>query len=456
MNTKLSNIFIDKIFWFVLILFTNPGGIQQTLDIYNIFGRTNLNDFLFVIMLACYLLTKSHTLSTKESKKLKTRIIVFAIYYFLIFGYITPSLEDDNVNNLFNFIKMRFALYNLSMFFFTYTFWKRSYLKFFKFFTVSSIIILIIFLQSLITNFEILTTTAASRGFIDLNRIMLLSYGLMPFFTALGVVYIIFKYRGRFSFHILLGFILMNTAWLVSLTRRHILGLIFTLIIGLLIFVYINRTNILKPVGRFNRIIFFILFLLIIVGVSFPKYLNSAYTLIESSISVIKTGENISGKEDERLAFFGRKKMVEEFNRHPFLGTGFANIWRTSEGDKEGYEASDYPFQATLAKNGLLGLLFYLPVYLVLIGTLKNDLIFCKKNKHLLGSFEAALLLSFIIYFIFNLIQYMNWFGPVSNSGRAANFYILLAAYFASREIFYNKIGIFKKMVSAKNLNSID
>jgi len=438
------NNFIDTVFWFVLILFTNPGGIQQTLGIYDVFGRLNLNDLLFVILLACYLFTNKHTLSIKETNKLKTRIIVFAVYYFLVFGYITPNLRDDSVNNLFNFTKMRFVLYALSMFFFTYTFWKRSYLKFFKLFTISSLIILILFLQSLATNFDILAQTVKPRGFIDLDRHLLLSYGLMPIFTPLGVAFFVFKYKGKFYIQIILGFILMNTAWLVSLTRRHIIGLIVTLIIGLLIFMYINRINILKLGDRFKRIIFIALFLIVVAGVSFPEYFNSTYTLIKSTMSVIETGQDITGKQDERLALFGREKMVEEFNKHPFLGTGFNNLWRTSEGGKLGYEASDYPFQAALAKNGILGLLFYLPVYLILISTLIKDLIFCKNNKHLLGSFEATLLLSFIIHFIFILIQYMNWFLPVSNAGRASSFYILLAAYFASREVFYSKINFNK------------
>jgi hypothetical protein len=114
--------------------------------------------------------------------------------------------------------------------------------------------------------------------------------------------------------------------------------------------------------------------MIVIVGLIFPTYVRSGYVLVKSTINVIKTGSNITGLRDERLALFGREKMVEEFTKHPLLGTGFNNLWRTSEGERYGYEASDYPFQSALAMSGILGLLFYLPVYIILIRALLRDL----------------------------------------------------------------------------------
>ena len=374
---------------------------------------------------------------SRLTKKIKARIIIFALYYFVVFGFITPMLNDPGVNHLFNFIKLRHALYGLSLFFYSYFFWKRSSKIFISFFTVSGLFILLIFLQSFFTGFDLLLKSVEERGFIDLNRHLLLSYGLMPFFTPLGIAVLLFQYKGDYYRHILVGLILMNAAWLLSLTRREVFGLFITLFIGFILYAYINRVHIVRIIKSFSLSISFFLFAVVFTGILFPAYMQSGMVLMRSTISVIETGKNITGTRDERLAFFGRKKMVKEFEKSPWLGTGFNNLWRIKKGDRAGYEASDYPFQAALAMAGLAGALFFLPVYLSLIRALRTDIKFFKKNSISYQSLNVIFLLAFIISFIFILMQYMNWLRPVSTAGNASGFYIFLGLYFASRELFY-------------------
>ena len=444
---------VDIIFWTALILFTNPGGIQQTLGIFEIIDRINLNDVLFLALLFCFLFIKGYKRSEhKDTILLNISILIFLIYYFVVFGFITPQLRETNVDVVFNLYKLRFALYSSMIFYFSFSFFKRGWSLFLTLFLISSIVILLLFLQSFVSGFEILPYTVFSRGFIDQDRYILLDYGVMPFLTPLGAAVLIFKYKKKNSKLIILGLILINLVWLISLTRRHIMGFVITFIIGLLIFSYINRSKI----TQYFRVALFSFFMIVIVGLIFPTYVRSGYVLVKSTINVIKTGSNITGLRDERLALFGREKMVEEFTKHPLLGTGFNNLWRTSEGERYGYEASDYPFQSALAMSGILGLLFYLPVYIILIRALLRDL---KTFRALRASQRnidqiSVILLGLMIYFIHTLILYMNWFSPVSNAESVSVFYILLGWYFALREVFYQNLHTTHFCTDGKSINN--
>lgn len=444
MTIKHNNNFIDYLFWTLLILFTNPGGIQQALGIYDAlrlsgsFASINLNDFLFGALAGCYLLVpKRNRYKDPSTKKIKRYMIIFFVYFFIVFGYLTPIFKNPETNVVFNFVKLRFSFYSFGLFFFVLTFWKRSWRIFLKLFIYSSVFILFIFLQSFITGLDILPLVEKSRGFISLNRNMLLSYGLIPIFTAIGVILLIFKFETKYKKLFIVGFLMINIAWVLSLTRRHILGLFICFFIGYLLYFYIKKHNIknvlkplIRPVAVFGCII-------IVLRLFFPAYLSAGINSIESAIHVIRYGQDITGKTDERLALFGRYRMVEEFKKSPLFGTGFKNIWRIQEGEELGYESSDYPFQAALAMTGMIGCLMFLPIYLILIKMLFRDLKHLKKSVILPNSLALLMLLSFILWFTYLVLQHMNWFGPVSNSGRHT-FYILMAFYCGAKEIYYS------------------
>ena len=88
---------------------------------------------------------------------------------------------------------------------------------------------------------------------------------------------------------------------------------------------------------------------------------------------------------------------------NPVFGTGFDNRWRTHEGDEQGYETSDYPLLAALAMKGLIGVLIFLPIYIILVKTLIRDVKFLKRNNLDTNSKEFFLYMLFILFFTINL-----------------------------------------------------
>jgi hypothetical protein len=426
----------DYIFWILLILLTNPGGIQETFGI-DQFGRLNLIDFIFPLLTICYLLASDNAFyKDKITQKVQVSLLFFVVYYFLVFGYITPQINNSNSNFISDLIKMRWAIYSFTFFFYVIRFWRRSWRLFLKLFLFSSLIILSIFIFQVITGIELLKLKVYNRSFINLDRYMLYKYGLMYFITSLGIVVIVFRFKGKYRNFFILGLLLMTVTWFLSVTRRQILGISITLFIAIVLyqFIYIKKTS------RSIRMIFRTAFIISLIVVSayyiLPAYFKSSGKLLESSIKVARYGEDLTGIKDTRMELFGQAGIMAEFKKSPFFGTGFNLKWRNEAVKKSDMDSSDYPFQAALAMFGIIGLLFFLPVYLYLIIAIIKDILYLKRNKINIFSLSDMILLAFVISNIYGLLQYMNWFGSISN---LENIGVLLSLgqYFSAREVFY-------------------
>jgi hypothetical protein len=427
---------IDYIFWILLILLTNPGGIQQTLRI-DQFGRVNLIDITFPVLTICYFLASSNSVFRSEiTKKVQISFLFFAGYYFLVYGYLTPLMNNSNSGFILNFIKIRWAFYSLAIFFFVIRYWRRSWHLFLKLFLFSSLIILSTFLFQIVFGLEILKLNILNRGFINLDRYLMYNYGLMPFLTSLGIAIIVFRFKIKYRNLFLIGLFLINISWVLGLARRHIIGLFLIIVISILLYqvIYISKSSRMIKV-IFRTVTFFILIALI-AYYAFPTYFKSTGKLFESTINVAAYGKNLSGGKDSRMNLFGRSAMMTEFKNSPFLGTGFNMKWRGSQTEETGYDVSDYPFQAALAMVGIIGLIFFLPVYVFLIKAILKDIGYIRSNKINSSSLSNMILFAFIISNIYGLLQYMNWFSYVSFPENI-NSLLSLGLYFASREIFY-------------------
>lgn len=443
-NTTPSNYTVDYIFWISLLLFTNPGGIQQALNIYDIFGsQLNFNDLLYPIMLLCFLfVNKSNMHISKLTKSISIALIVFSLYYVFVYALIIPKYKYTNANLLFNLIKIRLSIYNISFFFFTLVFWKRSWKIFLKLYIFTSIfILLVIFIQVTFIQIKILPIELVNRGFISLQRQHLISYGIMPLLTVIAAIILVFKFKSKYNLWIIIGFILMNIAWIISITRRHILGTIIYFIIAIILFAVIKKNLSLKIFSRLIRIVFSFALLILLLWKVFPDYLEAGFRAIDDTIYLIRYGENTAGVYDERLNIYGRYSIIKEFEENPLFGTGYRHSWYTMAGDRAGFEASDYPFQAALAMFGIIGCFFFLPIYLSLIKMLYQDIL---SNRNIINknNIQQMIVLVFVLYFVYDILQYINWFSPVSIAINTY-YYMYLGMYVGAREIFYlSKINI--------------
>ncbi len=432
--------FFDYVFWITFIVFTNPGGILNALgeDLEG-GGTIKYTDFLFVILVGCFIM--KFKIVGKESdmtfNKIKKYILIFFAFFLVTYGFFTPIFRDSSEYTIvFFIIKNRMAFMNIALFIMVYKFYLRSYQVFYKIFIYSSVIIIPLFIVSIVTSIEILPVLDIRRAFTTLPRKFMVSYGLMDYLIPMGAVMLIFKFKIKYRKLIIAGFILLFLSYVLSITRRFIFGSFIIFFLGLVF----NSFVLQKPLFSFKGVLKAIIFSTVVfygIYLSFPKYIEAGVQAYEETVHVFKYGKTSTGQKDERLGF-NRVFIVNLIKKYPYFGTGFDNRWRTGEGDKQGYEAADYPLMAAIAMTGMFGLLFFLPVYIVLVRALIYDIKFLRKHKYKPASFEQFVLISFILFFIFDLLKYMDWFYVLSKSSDNV-WYFALTLYLASRHVFYSK-----------------
>lgn len=433
---------IDHIFWITFLFFTNPGGIFSALGEDSSDGGVNVTDFLMLILLGCYvvLFFKSNKLNDHSFYSVLKYVIVFLIYYLVVFGFFVPLLKGNtNYIAMTAFIKMRHGIINVILLVIVYEFFLRSYQLFFKYFLFLSIIVMIMFLISALGSFELLPIRTMDRSFVDTQRLLMKSYGLMPLLIPLGAVFFMFKFDINYKKAIITSFVLMFIVWLLSLIRRNIFGTFIYVLLALILNNFLQHKALIS-IKKMATILIYGVLLVGLIQLTFPKYLEAGIIAGKETINVIKYGETTGGRKDTRLGF-GKEFMQDLIVSNYVFGTGFDNRWRTGDGDKAGYEASDYPLLSAIAMSGIIGLLFFLPIYIVLIKTLHLDIKYLRKNRIDKNSLELFFMILFILYFIFDLLQYMNWFLPLSlfsHSGHKS-WFVFLAMYFASRRLYYSR-----------------
>jgi hypothetical protein len=438
-SDKLIDTLVNYFFWCLLILYTNPGGIVEALKIYYVAGKVNLGDLLFVLLSICYfIIPKEHTVFDIEYLKVRKYLTIFLIYYLVAFIVVVPIVNgNQNYSLADSLIKSRYTVYAILLSIYIYEFFKRRWDIFLKVFLFSSIVILALYIVTVITKINILPIGLINRGFVNINRNMMVSEGIMPLLVPLGVIVIVFNLRIKFRKVILTGFALMSMAYLLELWRRNIVSIFIFLFLAALADAFISKRY-MVVLNNGLKIILLITSLALISYLLFPRYIDAAMVGIQESFSVMENSRDMQGQKDVRLTL-DRPFINEQFYQHPFFGTGFDNRWRTKGGDNQGYEAADYPFLSALAMFGIVGLVVFLPIYIVIVRILKLDFEYLRTNNSVVEkSLLFLFVIAFMLYFAFDLVQYFNYFQAVSNSDFYYNWYIFLSLYLAARAKFYS------------------
>lgn len=429
---------VDYLFWIVLLVFSNPGNILGALGEDTSDGGVNITDLLFVVLLLCSLAVfkKQVLLEDKPFKKMLKYLLIFFVYYLIVFCFFVPQFKNvPGYSVLGTFIKIRHAIINMFLVVMVYIFYLRSYIIFFRLFLISSIAVIILFLITVLGGVDIIPVMVSDRGFISINRLMMENYGLMPILITMGVVQIVFGFKFKGKFIILIASLLMLLAWILSLIRRELLSAVLLFFVAMVVRNFILKRSLIDV----KKILSLGVYFLIIIGifaVAFPKYSDAVVASVDETIYTIKYGRSSVGYKDARLGF-GKEALQEKIKNNYIIGTGFDNNWRVSE--EAGWEASDYPFLAAIAMTGIIGLLFFLPVYILLGKFMWYDINFMRRSYIDLFRFEDYTLIVFIVYYIFDLATYVYWFLPVSlfAHGGHKKWYIFLAMIIAARRVLY-------------------
>lgn len=342
----------DHLFWICLFLFTDPGGLIRANAEKEYFVRFFF--FLIITFLFFYTSGGKECLRNKNIKWISIAILFWALYFILVYG-----LMNNNATNFMTFLKrgLTIPFTAFCLFFYSYFFAVRNISLFIKYLLFFSFIVFILFFITYFTRVDLLPLRIANRGYVEQERIILYGYSMMTMTIYLAVNILFFEIKIREKRWLILAGGIMIVLWIIAISRRQIAEIFAYILITYLFSIKLKFFRQIIP----RKLIIFLAIPLLILIFLFPRYLGSTRQSIVESYSVLTEGQTTSGQKDTRLSLTGQKFVIGKFLENPVFGTGYDPLWFSSEGDRTGYEASDYIFFRSIGTTWNIGIINFPP-----------------------------------------------------------------------------------------------
>jgi hypothetical protein len=276
-------------------------------------------------------------------------------------------------------------------------------------------------------------------------------YGLIFLSLPLMISYLIMRYKGEIA--IVYAGIMVVVLIFIMISRRDMAGVIeWTLIISFFVN-YIYNKKPMQFIWRFINLksIIYGIIILTAIWFIFPNFYSTTQTLFENTFRTAILGEESNvGNEDVRMSLTGQYGIVNAILDNFFLGTGYNKDWASGDGGVSGFEGSDYIFLASFGMYGLVGLLIFLPFYIIAIKIIISFLKLVKSNIELIWvnkkTFMYPILIGFATSaeFIKNIIEYPNWFFPIGSVDTSPKYFIYFALLLGSYRFLKKYITVYK------------
>lgn len=406
-------------FWLFLNLYFDPGGYILGFFDGKLIGPLNLTDVIIAGMVICLISANfSFEVFYRDSffKKFLFFLSIYITYYFVVFGGITPYLQND-----FNYptflLKNRTFIYGLFIMVSVYMFTLRGLKLFYLTTLFIGVVCLSLYLITILTGIELIYLWALQREGTDMTRIAMLNYGLFNMLFPLSlIVYLVsrkFDLKIPFKNWLYSAGIIFILSEILTLTRRTQIDIIGTAIIISLLTAYLLRTgklsSLLKPVIPALVVVLVLYF-------TFPDYVGYMTKTAENTFLLITTGEDSEGQSDQRVSGTGDYELVKEYmTNNLFLGSGYSHVYWLGRGRVTSSRGTDFGIMADAAGEvaiynlifsfGIIGAVVMLPLF-YLIGKLFFKLIKLLRNV-LVNYLDDPMLLVFSLYFSVTVVS---WF----------------------------------------------
>jgi hypothetical protein len=407
-------------FWLLINLYFDPGGYQGVWFQGNIISNVNFTDIIFLLCWVPFfnIRNKKNVLSEDKYFNLFYKYIsIFMLYFVFVYGFIIPKINGraDFISFL---IKSRSYFMAFLLLRPVYYFVKDGMEAHFKIIIYSAAICLSLYFISIISGFNLIPVATFDR-YIDsgVMRVTLWSYGLFDWVLNLALIVLLLKIKIKNKRLLFYSGLIMAIAIVLTLTRRELIGRVFSILIIIIIVNYLFSS---KRKIQISKLIISLVVFMGLLFISFPKYIEYANDEFQGIIGLATTGKDRAGKDDYRFAGTGDVVLMKELIRENlFFGVGFTrysyedlNNLRELNNPLAGlYAGGELPYLGSIGKMGIIGLLLFLPVYLLLLRMsfkvyklIKNNNVnlFIKHNSYEL--IFIVFVLAFTIYrFTFNL-----------------------------------------------------
>lgn len=434
-------------FWVVIIFFLDPGGF---LDIYfgsNLGKLVTSYGFLMVAYI-CFIKHKKFSkypiFRNKYIHYYNITIIIWYTYYFIWFYMINnPTFPGLIKVFLRNSRELSQGLLVVPIAYFTIT----NLQPFIRLTTKVTIVVLALLFFSILSSTQIVKLLVVDRGFVEVNRYFMYGNGLIYFSLTIAIGLIVLDLFKNNK--ILISGLFTLIFIIITYTRRSLIGVFEYIIIITFLVSLINRENYFKRFrlllkSRYVVILILVSFYFMLANVNFYKNLTEFTT---ETLNTILYQETTQGTEDHRMSMFSNVAIVNAIKENFWAGTGFDPDWGTGDGGGKGYEGSDYIFLSCFAMYGLIGLLTFLPFYLIAISIIRNGVLLIRRNYQAFTEIKFELSPYVLIFIasssemIKNIIEYPNWFYPIGFLGGTQQYFIFMGLLIGSFIAIQQKIN---------------
>ena len=433
-----------SLFWFLIVFHLDPGGFLHS-HVSQI-GRTL---FSFASLILGYLIFyyyynqfEFNQLSLKFLRHYFIFIIVWLIYYFVIhygiryaeFPGVALSIarNPDVIFKSFIVIPITY----LTIF---------SLKTFIRILTWSTIIILILFIITVYTGLDLIETWSGDRN-IGLIRNFMFGYGLINFIVPITISLYFLKFKLNKT--LLFAFLLAIGIMFITIYRRDMISVLEYVIIISIMVSYTQKKLLWRSIAKYVNVknIFIGTSVIIIINLFSSHFLKSSSELILGTLGsagLVENSKTIVDSDQARLSFLGNIAIVSAIKDNFWLGTGFDRAWFTGDGGDKNWEGADYIFLSSFAMYGIVGLILFLPFYILSIKIIKDflklvrinyEFLYCNYHEFLLPVIVGLAASSEIIK---NILEYPNWFYPIGALRDSIKFFIyfglLLGSYYGIR-----------------------
>lgn len=435
-------------FWLLINLYFDPGGYQMGLFQNDIISRVNFTDIIFLLCLIPYFNIRNKMSVFKEDKyfNLFYKFIgIYMLYFVLVYGFLVPQISGRSDFITF-IIKSRLYFMSFILIRPVYYFVKYGMKVHFNIITYLAAICLTLYFISLVSGLNLIPYSKFERYVNSgIMRIYLNSYGLFDWVLNLALIVLLLKIRIKNKRLLLYSGLLMAFTIFLTLTRRELIGRVFNVVIILIIVNYLFKSQ--RKI-QLTKILVPLIILLGLLYITFPRYIGYVNDEYKNLSNLVTTGRDKEGGVDYRLAGTGdvilMKKLIID---NLVFGVGFTRYsyedlsnFRDFNNPLAGlYAGGELPYLGSIGKVGIIGLLLFLPVYIIiLIMSLKlyrilknnNINIFLKYNLYelLFGIFALSIIINKFTFNLFNI--FVETYNPTSFLGSAIILSFLIACYY--------------------------
>ncbi len=421
------------LFWLFLILMDDPSGFFKSILQVSDSTIVKLLRYLFFSLATLFWLQLKNFKGARFVKRqplYRSMIVVlfaWSLYYFFIYaGY----NSNESLGLLDYFAKHHRMVIGIFAFFFTAQVVAVGDLKpFFNFFTTILIIVGLLSLITAFTGLNLVEVGQYERHFTSVKRIIFQGGKIIYFILPLAAAHLALNYKKDYKIYT--AFVFIISMIVIAILRRWMVGAVVYSILVFMLMNYIrSRPLIVIPKKTFitlsGLIVAFVLFL----GVLKKEYLS---VISDTAINLIEIAQGDIDErtaDDDRISFTKQSSMFKAFTDNLVLGTGYDDRWFNNRGKDDQWEGADYIFLGVMGQYGIAGMLIFFFYYVVVLTAVFKGLKLLRRNWNwfklniLRFHLNITLFLAASVEFLRNLIEYPNWFVPISASSFGYLFFI--------------------------------